>query len=240
MFNDSKYTKWYYQIIDRERTRAIVGENHHIIPKSMGGLDTKDNLIDLTTREHYLCHYLLTKMIDDPLVKEPLIFALWAMSNQKGSYRPNRSYRVPSRLYAKLREQIPALLSKINTGRKYPNRKKPVYSEEEKERQRERARALGHATKGRKLSTETKDKIKEARALQDMSHMKKPCADETKAKISATLKGNIPWNKGLKGPEVSAETRAKLSAAKSNPSAETRAKLSAAAKKQWALKKNPR
>ena len=43
MFNDSKYTKWYYQIIDRERTRAIVGENHHIIPKSMGGLDTKDN-----------------------------------------------------------------------------------------------------------------------------------------------------------------------------------------------------
>ena len=194
MFNDSKYTKWYYQIINRAKTRPTIGETHHIIPKSIGGLDTPDNLVELTTREHYLCHYLLTKMIDNT----SLIFALWAMSNQRGSYRPDRPYRVLSRLYAKLREQIPALLSEINTGRKYPNRKKPVYSEEAKERQRERGRKQGLASKGRKHSTETKDKIKEARAIQDMSHMKKPCSEETKAKISDTLKGNVPWNKGLK------------------------------------------
>jgi hypothetical protein len=199
MFNNSKYTKWYYQIIDKAKTRTTtIGENHHIIPESIGGLDTQDNLVKLTTREHYLCHYLLTKMIDDPLIQQPLVFALWSMSNQKGSYRPSRTYHVPSRLYAKLREQISELMSKINTGRKYTNRKKPVYSEEAKERQRERARKLGYASKGRIVSQETKDKIKKARALQDMSHLKNPRSDETKSKISETLKGNIPWNKGIK------------------------------------------
>jgi len=35
-------------------------EKHHIIPKCLGGLDDKDNLILLTSKEHYVCHKLLT------------------------------------------------------------------------------------------------------------------------------------------------------------------------------------
>lgn len=34
-------------------------ELHHIKPKWMGGDDSKDNLVLLTAREHYIAHYLL-------------------------------------------------------------------------------------------------------------------------------------------------------------------------------------
>lgn len=37
-------------------------ENHHIIPKSMGGTDEPDNLVLLTGREHWVAHLLLFKI----------------------------------------------------------------------------------------------------------------------------------------------------------------------------------
>lgn len=65
-FVDNKYTKWYYSIISNAKTRSTTGyiERHHIIPKSLGGNNTKDNLVRLTAREHFVCHLLLTKMTD--------------------------------------------------------------------------------------------------------------------------------------------------------------------------------
>ena len=37
-------------------------ENHHIIPKSLGGPDDSDNLVRLTGREHWIAHLLLHKI----------------------------------------------------------------------------------------------------------------------------------------------------------------------------------
>ena len=65
MFNNSKYTNWYFSIIETAKLKNNnVGylERHHIIPKSFGGNDTKDNLVKLTAREHFICHLLLTKI----------------------------------------------------------------------------------------------------------------------------------------------------------------------------------
>jgi hypothetical protein len=58
------YVKIYNQIINRAITRSIDNmyyENHHIVPKCMGGSDSKDNLVKLTAREHFICHWLLFK-----------------------------------------------------------------------------------------------------------------------------------------------------------------------------------
>jgi hypothetical protein len=41
-------------------------EQHHIIPKSMGGLDTYENLIYLTARQHFLAHWLLWRIHKNP------------------------------------------------------------------------------------------------------------------------------------------------------------------------------
>lgn len=64
VFITNKYTNWYYSIIQNAQTRTNDGytERHHIIPKSLGGDNLKDNLVRLTAREHFICHRLLTKM----------------------------------------------------------------------------------------------------------------------------------------------------------------------------------
>jgi len=68
MFLDNKYTKVYYQIIDRALTRPYKKvkndgyQKHHIIPKCIGGTDSADNLVILDYKEHRVCHCLLIKM----------------------------------------------------------------------------------------------------------------------------------------------------------------------------------
>ena len=65
MFIINKYTSCYFRIIERSKEREIndITEKHHIIPKSFGGKNTKDNLVNLTPREHFICHHLLLKMV---------------------------------------------------------------------------------------------------------------------------------------------------------------------------------
>ena len=66
IFIDNKYTKWYYNIINNAFARTnntTYTESHHIIPKSLGGSNNPDNLINLTAKEHYICHRLLPRML---------------------------------------------------------------------------------------------------------------------------------------------------------------------------------
>ena len=46
---NNKYSKWYNLLIDRALTRelpdAVYFEKHHIIPKSWGGPDVKENIV---------------------------------------------------------------------------------------------------------------------------------------------------------------------------------------------------
>lgn len=95
MFNSSKYTKIYYRIITRSLSRINLPgmEKHHIIPRAMGGNNSKSNLAHLTIKEHRLCHLLLTKMVIDPKHKISMYCAAWRMSTRfktiglsKGSY----------------------------------------------------------------------------------------------------------------------------------------------------------
>ena len=48
------YKKHYNALIDKAQQRQIEGyvEKHHIIPKSLGGLNESNNLVKLTAREH--------------------------------------------------------------------------------------------------------------------------------------------------------------------------------------------
>jgi hypothetical protein len=61
----SKYQRWHDQIVERSRKRKPLGcyyETHHLQPRSLGGSDCASNLVQLTYREHFLIHWLLTKV----------------------------------------------------------------------------------------------------------------------------------------------------------------------------------
>lgn len=62
------YKKIYEQIIEKAKTRQFLdeyGEKHHIIPRCLGGDNSKQNIVKLTFREHFLCHWLLCKIYPD-------------------------------------------------------------------------------------------------------------------------------------------------------------------------------
>ena len=64
MFIQNEYYDKYFEIISEAKSEnRIKGdqyyENHHIIPRSLGGGDESENLVLLTIEEHYKCHLLL-------------------------------------------------------------------------------------------------------------------------------------------------------------------------------------
>ena len=56
-----------YDTLTSKDSQSEYTEEHHIIPKCMGGTDDKGNLVKLTAREHYIAHKLLTKIYPDNL-----------------------------------------------------------------------------------------------------------------------------------------------------------------------------
>lgn len=63
----TRYLNKYHQIIiNRQQNplkeqNSLYGEEHHIIPRSLGGSNAKNNLIFVSYREHYILHLLLMK-----------------------------------------------------------------------------------------------------------------------------------------------------------------------------------
>lgn len=126
MFLDNKYTKWYNQIVVRAQQRGITtkkqakeilgyAEDHHIIPDSLGGIDSRHNMVFLTAHEHLVCHLLLIKMTEGTN-KAKMVNAAWAMSTLENDGQSR--VRITGRTYAKLRKQFAESHSKAMTGYK--------------------------------------------------------------------------------------------------------------------------
>lgn len=62
-----KWVKHYIMLVERAKCRSVEGyvERHHVVPRCMGGKDTKDNMVNLTPEEHYTAHLLLMKIFPD-------------------------------------------------------------------------------------------------------------------------------------------------------------------------------
>lgn len=99
------YQGIYDHIIANAKVRSIskeeYTERHHIIPKSLGGSNRKDNIVRLYPREHFVCHLLLAKIHPK---HRGMQFALFKMSRYK-------KYKVTGRLYEKIREEYAKFLS---------------------------------------------------------------------------------------------------------------------------------
>jgi hypothetical protein len=106
LFSDNKYTRTYYRIVQRAQSRTLpkdsYKERHHIIPRSLGGSNSKDNLVDLTAREHFICHLLLTKMVTGP-AKYKMASAAWSLLGFRTSDRP--SVKVTGAIYEILKKE---------------------------------------------------------------------------------------------------------------------------------------
>jgi hypothetical protein len=169
MFKENKYSHTYYSIVERAKSRVLkaYSETHHIIPKSMGGSDDQSNLVELTAREHYICHLLLPKMTSGE-DRYKMIYAYTIMSGRK---------IYGSRKYAFYREEYAKINSELRSGS--GNGMWGVDRSGEK-----------NTFFGKKHSEETKRKISEKKMGQGKGIKKLPFSEETKSKMSVARKRN--------------------------------------------------
>ena len=180
MYLPNKYTTWYLSIISNASKKTLVEEYteiHHIIPKSLGGSNDPDNLVRLTAREHFICHMLLTKMVEGN-AKQKMIYAWWAMVNQN---RPDQQrYKVSSRIYNIVREAA---------ARNHRHFKHSIDSK----------KRIGSAHKGKVVTEETRQKMRDIAKNRSLEHYAKAAetrrknqytaSEETRLKISQALTG---------------------------------------------------
>ena len=104
LFKCNKWASCYSRLIDRAQKTELAGyvEKHHIIPKSMGGSDSVDNIVNLTAREHLVAHKLLVRMANTKEIRRKALAGLWAMAALRNG--KNRKL-LPSRDFARLREE---------------------------------------------------------------------------------------------------------------------------------------
>jgi 5-methylcytosine-specific restriction endonuclease McrA len=170
IFIDNKYTKLYYMIVEQAKSRTISGytETHHIIPKSLGGKDSKDNLVVLTAKEHYICHRLLTKMTKGRN-RSKMWNALNLMINAHRDYQ--KRYVPNGRVYQTVKEELSKIRSKQFSGKNNPmygkefteeHRAKLREAAKHKVRTKEHNRNISLSQLGRVQTEETKRLMKEA------------------------------------------------------------------------------
>lgn len=91
-FLANKYTRWYWQIIEKAKENRE-GERHHILPKSLGGNNKKTNIVRLSYRAHYLVHWLLTKMVAG-VERSKMCFALHSFRSTQHGKRMIASWQI--------------------------------------------------------------------------------------------------------------------------------------------------
>ena len=113
------YKAIYYKIIENAKKETENGnrhvgyyEKHHILPKSLGGTNNKENLVKLTAREHFLCHWLLVKMYDKGTIeRNKMLCAFWRMQSVNNIHKRY----INSRAYEKLRIEFANAVSKMTS-----------------------------------------------------------------------------------------------------------------------------
>lgn len=194
MFQMNKYNKWYFSIIEKAKHNRTgeYFEKHHIIPKSLGGSNAKDNLVKLTAREHFIVHLLLIKMTNHPEHKKKMSYALHRMSYSKSKthvrYIPNsRVFEICRKLISENQK-----LTKSMFGKKHSIETKQkirlgnigkIVSKESRDKNRnshigkvfslEHKKNIGNATKNRPPNIYN-DKAKKAFSIGQKERFKNP------------------------------------------------------------------
>jgi len=167
------YKKHYDKLIET-RTKRIINKNeyyeeHHIIPKSLGGTDSKNNLIFLTAREHFIAHWLLWRIYRN----KEMAFAFFAMVHMGNNQKINSS-RIYEECKLARREFI------IINNKKY-HKNKTISQKQIK--------IISELFKNKQKTKEHRNKISE-------SLKNKPKTNSHKNNLSKSLK-NFDWSNHL-------------------------------------------
>jgi hypothetical protein len=217
------YLKLYNDLISKRQNSPYVSdilgdvEIHHVLPKCMDGDDSKENLVSLSLREHFLAHRLLAKIYPNSKIS----YAAWLMACFN---RNNETVKISSHTYESLRREHAVRVSKnenIKLGVEKHIKGKKQSPEHIK------ARVEARKANGEWLSTETKKKISEAHIkgisegrLSPFNNFLSDPIVHAKGVATRKAKGSYTWTEhqrekmrnkpNRKGYSVSEETKEKI------------------------------
>ena len=168
------YKNIYSSLIEKAKQRVSLEgyfEKHHIIPKSLGGSNSKSNLVNLTAREHFIAHCLLAKIHGGTQWH-----SLSRFKGNKGSY-------VNSKLYEFSRAKVSEIVSARFKGVPKSNETKLKMSVSSKGKPKSKE-AIENSRKARLGKPVTENALK---ALHAHRHL--AWTPEAQIKKSAKLKG---------------------------------------------------
>jgi hypothetical protein len=142
MFIENKYKVWHDNIIANAQLRVLdcYKEKHHILPRCLGGNNKKENLVELTAKEHFIVHMLLCKFTTGNAYYK-MLYAFKSMC-QLINNNHKRDYKITSRIAENLRLKA--------------EKNNPVYRDDVKAK-------ISKANKGKKRTKETRLKMSKAR-----------------------------------------------------------------------------
>ena len=164
-------------------------ERHHIVPRCMGGLDNKDNLIDLYAKEHFIAHKLLAKENPD---NDKLIYAWNMMSSAKN--QKQQRYEITPEEYEEVKKKFAEVHSKNFSGENHPmygvhryGENAPMYGKRHTKEAREK---MSIANKNRPpMSEETREKLRQALSGDKHPNYGTHPSDETREKMRKAKEG---------------------------------------------------
>lgn len=202
---DNKYSKWYFNLINSRKTllREEYTESHHIIPKSLGGSNDLKNLINLTPREHFIAHLLLTKMFNGS-AKYKMNYAFNFMLSKS---KTNSERYIPTSRYYELGKKLVSETATIfNKGQSAWN-KGISRTQEVKDAISKANKGRIAWNKGKKRSDEDKLKMKEGWERKISEGFVSPLkgqkvgsrlTENGRIRIKEANTGRVAWNKGKK------------------------------------------
>ena len=107
--NPEKYLNWYNNIIKNRQENPLLNgyrEKHHILPRSLGGTNNKENLIYLTAKEHFICHMLLIEIYrKEKIAYRKMLSALMMMKSRDTEYMNSRLYEKYKKEFSEVQKE---------------------------------------------------------------------------------------------------------------------------------------
>jgi len=194
----------YNNFISALKGQVVEGysEKHHIVPRSHGGSNKKDNLIALTPRQHFIAHRMLWKAYGGSMARA------YFMMSATGKYG-----KIGSKTYSMAREEYSKQV--VIQMSKKPNI--PAFTPEHREklRQAKLGTKVSDSTKakisafqkGRKHDAEFGRKVSEAKKGKSNGRIGYKQSQETRNKIG---KAQIGALNHMHGKKHSMETKMKM------------------------------
>ena len=215
------YIKHYNNLIDKYKRLnlpklriwdpdSVTVETHHIVPKCLNGSDNKTNLVNLTSKAHFVAHHLLYKANIGTDNEFKLLKAFGMLLYGEDYRSQRRRVRITSKTFQQIRNKL-SVYNSILTKNRWKN-----MTEEQKKYHIARTHTK-EANEKRRLTCSKVKRTKEWNEKNSLAHLNKKYDQhrinnmknglrnfwnsdkgiKKKKELSEKHKGKKPWNKGI-------------------------------------------